>query len=72
MRDKSFSMADRTFSPATPAKPVKSLPPRVAPAGPGNRAFSSPAKALLDKLSTGFSKTAPASKAKGDDNWEEF
>ncbi|GEO85160.1 MULTISPECIES: methyl-accepting chemotaxis protein [Alphaproteobacteria] len=72
MRDKSFSMADRTFTPITPAKPVKSLPPRVAPAGPNNRAFSSPAKALLDKLSTGFGKSAPPSKGKDAENWEEF
>ena len=75
MRDKSFSMADRTFSPATPAapsKPVRPLVPRVAPAGPGNRAFSSPAKALLDKLSSGFGKSSAPTASKDAGNWEEF
>ncbi|MFN7009333.1 MAG: methyl-accepting chemotaxis protein [Allorhizobium sp.] len=75
MRDKSFSMADRSFSPATPAappKPVRPLVPRVAPAGPGNRAFSSPAKALLDKLSSGFGKPSAPTASKGAENWEEF
>ena len=75
MRDKSFSMADRTFSPAAPAapsKPVRPLVPRVAPAGPGNRAFSSPAKALLDKLSSGFGKSSAPTASKDAGNWEEF
>lgn len=64
-------MADRTFSTVPPVAPVKPLAPRVAPAGPANRAITSPAKALLDKLSSGFGKSAsPAGKSA--DNWEEF
>ena len=72
MRDKSFSMADRTFSTVQPVAPVKPLAPRVAPAGPANRAISSPAKALLDKLSSGFGKPASPAGNKSAENWEEF
>ncbi|MHA7969883.1 methyl-accepting chemotaxis protein [Rhizobium sp. CAU 1783] len=74
MRETSFTRPETSF--ARNDKPmgsnVKPLVPRVIPAGPNTRAVSSPARALLSKLSSGIGKPQAPSTTKGDGNWEEF
>ncbi|MDQ0456518.1 methyl-accepting chemotaxis protein [Rhizobium paknamense] len=53
------------------AQPVKKRSPFVKPASETNRPRTSPARALMDKLTTGFQKSSNGS-AQAEANWEEF